>query len=140
MVEENEVVQEVDPEEISDELETSLPFPNARIVNNVKCNFEKEHQIKKEVKIALNKLLGQILDDISREMDKSEYHTISLDTFNMASRKYREIDFNEKRLMKVKKLLEKQKAELDEVVSEINLEFGLLPTEENALKNNLGLN
>jgi len=110
--------------EVSEEEEAKLPFPNARVVSMIKAKFTQQHQLKKEVKVAVNELLGKILEDIAREMDASPYFTLSIGHFKDAARKYREIELTEKRIIKIKKVLEKQRAELDEIVEEIDVEYG----------------
>ncbi|MDO8660454.1 MAG: hypothetical protein Q7K43_01055 [Candidatus Woesearchaeota archaeon] len=115
-------------EEIDDESE-NLPFPNARVVKIIKGNLKSEHQIKRDVKEGANLLLGQILGDIAQTMDKEEYFTLSVEHFNTAARKYREIALNQKRIKRIQKVLEKQRAELDEIIAEIELE---VPPEEQA--------
>lgn len=109
-------------EEVAAEEEEKLPFPNARVVKIIRENLQNEHIIKREVKVAANELLAEILSDISKSMDAQPYATLSIEHFNMAARKYREIALQQKRLHRIKKLLEKQKAELDEVTTEIELE------------------
>jgi len=94
-------------------------------VRIVKENLKKEHQIRYEVKIAANVLLKEILADISQTMDNEEYFTLSIEHFNKAARKYKEIALNQKRIRRVQKVLEKQRAELDEIITEIELD---LPT------------
>ena len=66
--------------------------------------------------------MGQILSDIAQSMDNEEYFTLSIEHFNKAARKYREIGLNKKRILRIKKVLEKQRAELDEIIAEIELE------------------
>jgi hypothetical protein len=109
-------------EEVSEEESERLPFPNARIVQILKDNMKKEHQIKREVKLGANVLLGEILADIAQSMDNEEYFTLSVEHFNKAARKYREIALTQKRIRRIQKVLEKQRAELDEIVAEIELE------------------
>jgi len=99
-----------------------LPFPNARVVKIVRSNLKNEHQIKRDVKVAANVLLGEILGDIATSMDAEPYNTLSIEHFNKAARKYREIALNQKRIRRIQKVLEKQRAELDEIVTEIELE------------------
>ncbi|OIO26825.1 hypothetical protein COX86_00915 [Candidatus Micrarchaeota archaeon CG_4_10_14_0_2_um_filter_60_11] len=112
-------------DELSEAEDEKLPFPNARVVRIVKENLKKEHQIRYEVKIAANVLLKEILADISQTMDNEEYFTLSIEHFNKAARKYKEIALNQKRIRRVQKVLEKQRAELDEIITEIELD---LPT------------
>lgn len=111
----------IEDEDAQLELEP-LPFPNARVVKILKENFKKEHQIKREVKVEANKLLGEILSDVANSMDQEEYFTISIEHFNKAVRKYREIGLNKKRILKIQKVLEKQRAEIEEIIAEIQLE------------------
>lgn len=124
MAEEEKVVVEGQPqgEEIAEELEAKLPFPTARVVRIIKENFQKEHQLKSEVKIAANELLGTILRDIAQTMDKEEFYTISIEHFNKAAKKYKTVDLQKKKIERIKKMLEKQKLELEEVVMQIEAE------------------
>ncbi|MBI4406284.1 hypothetical protein HY571_00020 [Candidatus Micrarchaeota archaeon] len=121
-------VQEADVEgEEEDEESEHLPFPNARVVKIIKNNLKAPHQLKRDVKEGANVLLGEILSDISQSMDKEEFFTLSIEHFNKASRKYREIALNQKRIKRIQKVLEKQRAELDEIIAEIELE---IPSQE----------
>ena len=110
-------------EQMSEEEDERLPFPNARVVNIIRDSLSQPHQIKRDVKLAANYLLFEILKDITQSMDSEQYHTLSIEHFNKASRKYREIALNQKRIRRIKKVLEKQRAELDEIVTEIELEM-----------------
>lgn len=111
----------IEGEELPTEMDEKLPFPTARVVRILKENLTKPHQIKSEVKIAANEFLGYIMKDIATEMDKEEIFTLTTEHFNKAIRKYKAIEFQQKRINRIKKLLEKQKAEVDEVISEIDL-------------------
>ncbi len=112
--------EELEGEE--DEESEHLPFPNARVVKIIKGNLKSPHQLKRDVKEGANVLLGEILADISQSMDKEEFFTLSSEHFNRAARKYREIALNQKRIKRIQKILEKQRAELDEIIAEIELE------------------
>ncbi len=124
---------DIEPAEGADEEDESeyLPFPNARVVRVIRGNLKNEHQIKRDVKLAANFLLSDILSDIAASMDAEPYSTLSIEHFNKAARKYREIGLNQKRIRRIKKVLEKQRAELDEIIAEIELELpespGLTP-------------
>jgi hypothetical protein len=113
-------------EELAPEMDEKLPFPTARVVRIMKESFAKEHQIRAEVKVATNEFLGEILKDIAQEMDKEEVFTLTTEHFNKAVKKYKMIVYQQKRIDRIKKLLEKQRAEIDEVVSEIDLTRELL--------------
>jgi hypothetical protein len=128
LAEELEAQKIVEEEEISEAEDEHLPFPNARVVRIIKGNFKKEHQVRSEVKLAANKLLGEILADISQSMDSEEYFTLSVEHFNKAARKYKEIALTQKRIRRIQKVLEKQRAELDEIVTEIELDMPANPS------------
>jgi len=116
------------PEAEEEEIE-GLPFPNSRVVKILKDNMKREHQIKKEARMEANKFAGEILADIARSMDNEEFFTLSVEHFNKAARKYREVGLTQKRILRIKKILEKQRAELDEIVTEIALEHSPGKTE-----------
>lgn len=116
-------VETAEAEDLEDEESENLPFPNARVVRIIKTNLKNPHQIKYDVKVAANELLGEILTDISQRMNDEEYFTLSIEHFNKASRKYREIGLQQKRINRIKKILEKQRAELDEIIAEIEVDL-----------------
>lgn len=120
---------EVEGEEVEDAESPGLPFPNARVVKIIKENLKNPHQIKRDVKVGANMLLGEILSDVAQSMDKEEYFTLSVEHFNKAARKYREIGLNQKRIRRIQKVLEKQRAELEEIIAEIELENPQNPSE-----------
>ena len=122
--------EDVEGNEVEDAESPQLPFPNARVVKIIKENLKQGHQIKQDVKVSANELLGAILADIAQSMDEEEYFTLSIEHFNRAARKYREIGLNQKRIRRIKKVLEKQRAELDEIVAEIELELPEEPGQE----------
>jgi len=111
----------VEGDELPPEEEEKLPFPTARVVRIIKENLKKPHQIRAEVKVAANNLLGGILTDIANSMDNEEVFTLSIDHFNAASRKYRTLDLQKKKIEKIKKLLDKQRSELEEAIMEMEL-------------------
>jgi len=121
MPEEKDVQAET-PEELSEEEDAKLPFPTARVVKIIKENLEKQHQLKSDVKVEANKLLGFILADIAKAMDKEEFFTLSIEHFNKAAKKYKSVDLQAKRIERISKLLEKQKAELEEVLLQLEVE------------------
>ncbi len=109
-------------EELSEEEEAKLPFPTARVVKIIKENLEKQHQLKSDVKVEANKLLGAILSDIAKQMDREEFFTLSIEHFNKAAKKYKSVDLQAKRIERIRKLLEKQKAELEEALLQLEVE------------------
>ena len=66
-------------------------------------------------------MLNDVLVDIAKNMGESEYFTLGIEQFNNAAKKYREIGLSNKRLLRMQKVLEKQRAELDEIITQIQL-------------------
>lgn len=107
-------------EDISEEEDERLPFPNARVVKILKENMKSEHQIRSAVKKELNNFLGEIAKGIAEEMDKEPYFTLDTEHLHKAMRKYKEVDLMKKRMEVIKRMLEKQKVELEEKILEID--------------------
>jgi len=108
-------------EEITEEEDEKLPFPNARVVKILKENMKSEHQIRTAVKRELNNFLGDIAKEIAQEMDKEPYFTLDTEHLHKAMKKYKEVDLMRKRMEVIKKLLEKQKVEIEEKILEIEV-------------------
>lgn len=75
-------------EEISEEEEMKLPFPNATVVRLMKNSMDGEKMLKKEVKIAMNKWLGSLCHNVSKEMNKFPYVMMHLHEFRKATETY----------------------------------------------------
>lgn len=128
--EEKKIEGEIEEEETDKEEEKklNLPFPMAPVVRLMKANLDNEKMIKKEVKIAMNKWLGNLCAKVSKEMNKFPYVTMHLNEFKEAKRIYEDLENfdNEKKrilahLNAIKKDIEKLERELgkeDELISE----------------------
>ena len=79
-------------EEISEEEEERLPFPNAAIVRLMKTRLDGEKMIKKEVKIAMNKWLGNLCVNVAKEMNKFPYVMMHLHEFQKATEAYSSLE------------------------------------------------
>lgn len=81
-------------EEVSEEEEAKLklPFPTAAVVRIMKANMDSEKMIKTDVKIAMNKWLGDMCARVSREMNKFPYVMMHLNELNEGKRIYEDMD------------------------------------------------
>jgi histone H3/H4 len=75
-------------EDVSAEEEEKLPFPNAAIVRLMKQNMDGEKMIKKEVKLAMNRWLGNLCVNVARQMNKFPYVMMHLHEFQKATETY----------------------------------------------------
>ena len=75
-----------------EEVKLKLPFPTATIVRLMKKHMDGEKMIKREVKIAMNKWLGKLVENVSVEMNKFPYVMMHLHEFQQAVRKYENLE------------------------------------------------
>lgn len=80
--------QSPEEEEVSEEEEEKLPFPNAAVVRIMKSKMDGEKMIKKEVKIAMNRWLGNLCVNVAKEMNKFPYVMMHLHEFQKATEPY----------------------------------------------------
>jgi thiamine kinase-like enzyme len=127
---EEPTVEETGEEEISEEEESKLPFPLAPVVRIMKANMDDEKMIKKDVKIAMNRWLGNLCARVSREMNKFPYVMMHLHEFEHATEMYRKLEEYEKEKERIlahfdaiKKDIEKLERDLGKVEDDV-MEMG----------------
>ena len=86
---EEEVEEEVEDEGL--DAEQRLPFPTAAVVREMKKYIDKNKQIKKDVKVGMNKFLGELVENVSQEMDKNPYSTMDYRMFEEAVKPYKQV-------------------------------------------------
>ncbi len=92
--------------------EEELYFPNARVVRLIREENPKK-MVKRRVKVEMNKLLEQIGRNISKELAKKPYASITYSDFMDAARPYLEMNKISQERRKVIATLEKIKADAD---------------------------
>ena len=97
-------------EKESNEKET-LVFPNAVIVRELRKYIDRDKIIKKEVKIAVNKFLEEVLADIAKRMNEFPYATVDYRMFQEAIRPYKKVG-------ELDKEKERLKAHLDVIIKD----------------------
>lgn len=109
-------------EEEIDEEEEGLPFPMAPVVRVMRANMDDEKMIKRKVKVAMNKFLGQVCAKVSREMNKFPYVMMHMNEFKEGTKIYRKMEEYEKEkdrilshLDAIKKDIEKLERDLGKV-------------------------
>jgi len=75
-----------------EEAKEKLPFPTACIVRLMRAHLDKDKIIKKEVKIGMNKWLGDLISRVSKDLNKLPYTTIHLHEFRDAIKLYLELE------------------------------------------------
>ncbi|MBI2674892.1 MAG: hypothetical protein HYX24_00410 [Candidatus Aenigmarchaeota archaeon] len=102
-------------EEISPEEEQKLPFPNATIVRIMKGYLDRDKMIKKEVKIAMNRWLGEICAKVSRDMNRFPYVMLHMHEFDQATRFYRNMEEFDKEKERILAHLEAIKKDIEKL-------------------------
>jgi len=75
-----------------EEEKLKLPFPTAAVVRIMKANMDGEKMIRKDVKVAMNKWLGNMCAQVSKEMNKFPYVMMHLNEFNEGKRVYEDLE------------------------------------------------
>jgi len=78
-------------EEVDASLEQKLAFPTAAVVREMKKYLAKDKMIRKEVKVAMNKFLADIVKDVSQSMDKFPYSVVDYRMFEDAIKPYKRV-------------------------------------------------
>lgn len=98
-----ELGEKVDEEAEDEEIEDSnLPFPNATVVREIKKHVTGNKMVKKDVKIGMNKFLGDIVRDVSERMNEYPYAMVDYRMFEESIRPYKlvkEMDKEKERLV-----------------------------------------
>lgn len=90
-------------EELKETETEELPLPNATVVRLLKEELSDDKMIKKEVKVGLNKFLGEVLKDVAERLDEFPYATVDYSMFREAIKPYKqakEISKEKERMVK----------------------------------------
>jgi hypothetical protein len=100
-------------DEISEEEAEKLPFPAAAVVRIMKANMDNEKMIKKDVKIGMNKWLGNMCARVSREMNKFPYVMMHLNELNEGKRIYEDMESFDKEKQRILAHMDAMKRDIE---------------------------
>ena len=103
-----EIEEEVSEEE---EVKSKLPFPTANIVRQMKQYIDNSKMIKKDVKIGMNKFLGEVVKEVSEKMNKYPYTMVDYRMLKESVEPY-------KKVKQLKRDKEKIVAKLDAIIKD----------------------
>ena len=103
----------------------SLPFPNSVVVRLMRKHLDPGKQIKKRVKIAMNKWLAEMLAKVTEEMNKKPYAYVDYEMFKEAVAKYTKLEEIDKERDRLLKYLEKIKSDCELMENEIKSKYQL---------------
>jgi hypothetical protein len=111
---ENEEVEEIveEVEEIVEEVE-NLPFAKAEVVRLMKQNLDSDKMIRERVKVEMNKFLGQILENVCKQLNEYPYTTIEYEMLKESIYPYKNIERINEEKERILKHLDAIKADCD---------------------------
>ena len=110
-------------EEISEEQDEKMPFPTARVVRIIRANVAKDKMIKSDVKIGMNKFLGNIAVDVAKKLDKYPYSMINYQMFQEATEQYTTLDKVAHEKRRILAHLEAIKEDCNKLIRDVNETF-----------------
>ena len=116
----------VTEDEVSDEEDAKLklPFPTAAVVRIMKANMDSEKMIKRDVKVGMNKWLGDMCAQVSKEMNKFPYVMMHLNEFKEAKRVYEDLENFQKEKDRILAHFEAIKKDIERLERDLGKEEG----------------
>jgi len=99
--------------EIAEEETESLPFAKAEVVRLMKQNLDSDKMIRERVKVEMNRFLGQILENVCRQLNEYPYTTIEYEMFKESVYPYKNIERINEEKERILKHLDAIKADCD---------------------------
>lgn|GEM_PF-1856745 len=129
-------VKEQKPEEIKAaeaEQAEKLPFPNSVVVRIMRQHLDPGKQIKKRVKVEMNKWLAEMVAKISEEMNKQPYRSIDYAMFKDAVAKYTKLEEIAEERERLLQYIAKLKSDCEFMEKEIKRKFAVTEEELEAI-------
>ena len=104
--EENEGIQEEEEAE-------NLPFAKAEVVRLMKQNLDSDKMIRERVKVEMNKFLGQVLENVCKQLNEYPYTTIEYEMLKESIYPYKNIERINEEKERILKHLDAIKADCD---------------------------
>ncbi len=105
--------------------EESLPFPNSVVVRLMRQHLDPGKQIKKRVKIEMNRWLAEMLAKVTEEMNKLPYTYVDYAMFKEAVAKYTKLEEIAEERERLLKYIEKIKSDCEFLENEIKRKYSL---------------
>ena len=107
-----------DTNEIKKEKRSDLPFAYNEIVRLMKENLDNDKMIKEQVKIEMNKFLGDILVKVCKQLNQYPYSTIDYEMLKECIYPYSNIDRIDAERERIISHLESIKADCDILIAD----------------------
>ena len=103
-----------EPEESDDDIDAKekLAFPTAAVVRVMRKKLDREKMIRKEVKVAMNKWLQRICENVSKDMNKFPYVVMNINEFKEGVRIYEDLENFDKEKQRILAHLDAMKKDI----------------------------
>ncbi len=118
-----------DNDEITEEAE-DLPFAKAEVVRLMKQNLDSDKMIRERVKVEMNKFLGQILENVCKQLNEYPYTTIEYEMLKESIYPYKNIDRINEEKERILKHLDAIKADCDALILDVRRTLKIKEVEE----------
>lgn len=115
-IQENEEMEDEEiefNEEIEDEEAEDLPFAKAEVVRLMKQNLDSDKMIRERVKVEMNLFLGQILENVCKQLNEYPYTTVEYEMLKESIYPYKNIERINEEKERILKHLDAIKADCD---------------------------
>lgn len=100
-------------DEQTEEEDEKLPFAKAEVVRLMKQHLDDDKMIRERVKVEMNKFLGDVLENVCRELNKYPYSTVEYEMLKESTYPYTNITRINEEKERILKHLEAIKADCD---------------------------
>ena len=111
--ENNEIHENEENNEITEKEAENLPFAKAEVVRLMKQKLDSDKMIRERVKVEMNRFLGQILENVCRQLNEYPYTTIEYEMFKESIYPYKNIERINEEKERILKHLDAIKADCD---------------------------
>lgn len=126
--EEKEETEETQ-EEIQEETE-NLPFAKAEVVRLMKQNLDSDKMIRERVKVEMNKFLGEVLENVCKQLNEYPYTTIEYEMLKESIYPYKNVQRINEEKERILKHLDAIKADCDALSLDVRRTLKLKDVEE----------
>lgn len=124
----SEGLEELD--EDAEEEQEELPFAKAEVVRLMKQHLDRDKMIRERVKVEMNKFLGEILENVCKQLNEYPYTTVEYEMFKESIYPYKNIKRINEEKKRILKHLDAIKADCDALTLDVKRTLKLRDVEE----------
>ncbi|MGF7118075.1 hypothetical protein [Methanobacterium oryzae] len=127
---EEEIQQTEENQEEAQEETENLPFAKAEVVRLMKQNLDSDKMIRERVKVEMNKFLGEVLENVCKQLNEYPYTTIEYEMLKESIYPYKNVQRINEEKERILKHLDAIKADCDALSLDVRRTLKLKDVEE----------